>query len=135
MRSLEQRFGDVLEELRLLPRDATTITRIAEIGRALAQLDKELRTTVPAGPRHDELTKFSREARSKKIQAYSLAVTGRDADRAAAARKRYALEHPTTVLDAAPPLEGTRRHLRGIECRGTPAKAFTRSRIERGYSR
>ncbi|MFI6959619.1 hypothetical protein ACIBJI_39910 [Nocardia sp. NPDC050408] len=123
MRSLEDRFGDLLEELRLLPRDAKTFNRIVEIRRKLVQLDEELRTTVPAGDHHDELTKLSREARTKMIRAYGLAVTDRDAARAAAARKRHALEHPTTVLDAAPAVHTSfnavpRRH-----------------RIERGYSR
>ncbi|WP_194838494.1 hypothetical protein [Nocardia sp. XZ_19_369] len=101
MRSLEERFGDAIDELTRLDRDATT-DQIERIGKIIKQLDYELRTQVNDDLQRYELTKLSDRAHALSVDAHDRVHRARTIADAAIVRERYALAHPT-VLDAAPP--------------------------------
>ncbi|WP_431963044.1 hypothetical protein [Nocardia sp. bgisy134] len=78
MRSLEDRFGDAIDELENT-NDQPTLERIEQLHRLVDDLDYELQTTTSLGARRYELTKRSRhshallaDARSRAENAFAI---------------------------------------------------------------
>ncbi|WP_431949774.1 hypothetical protein [Nocardia lijiangensis] len=61
MRSLEDRFGDAIDELENLD-EQPTLAQIEELHHLIDELDYELQTTTGLGARRYELTKHSRHS-------------------------------------------------------------------------
>ncbi|WP_405180916.1 hypothetical protein OG225_06930 [Nocardia sp. NBC_01377] len=99
MDSLERRFADLLEHLRLLDLGKLTIEHLDELERHYTALNNELRATVAANSdRHDTLSNLSVRARSQIVDTRARLLIARETARIAAQREAHAAQHPT-VLD------------------------------------
>lgn len=96
MPSLEQRFTDFIESLKRLGREPS-LTEVNEADKRLDALNYELRTTVAAGERYDDLVKRGIEAAALIVDARSRAERARNLTQAVADRQRHAVEHPTEL--------------------------------------
>lgn len=105
MRSLEERYTDLIEKAKLLGRTPDT-TSMCQLRDELDRLDYEIRVSVPAGERYYRLNLQSREANAFLTAADSRAQIAHETARAERARENHDAQHPTVLSPQWHPFTG-----------------------------